>query len=299
MALLFIGSISFVYYLNSVFSKTEQEIIQYPTYRINDKHIIFGTIHCNNYEDTVHHHIKNEIEACQILCTECSEDNKNDHILNISDLNNNERLELFINDIDTCYLNGKYSFITWILYGEKFYNNVKHRFPNQKVDLYDITFANFILFFYFGMDSYINEFFKKKKSTILNLDDESELIPYRKTCKQIIFEYENQNPNQYKIIYYFFMFRNLYYIFNFINKVHYSLSNFTLKLLLDNNNYSDLIQGRSHLWVPKINKMFNYNKKVLVSCGASHVESIICELYGRDYKIEEYNYQTNLFEKIN
>lgn len=297
MALLFIGSISFLYYLNSVFSKTKHEIIKYPVYRINGKHIIIGTAHCNNYDNTVHPHIKNEIESCEILCTECSKDNKNDHILNISDLNNNENLELFINYIDKSYLNGNYSFITWLLYGEKFYNNVKHRFPNEKVDLYDITFANFILFFYFGMDLYINEFYKKKKSMIVNLDEEPELIPYHKTCKQIIVEYQKENPDQYKKMYYFFMLGNLYYIFNFINKVDYSISNFTLRILLNNNEFSELVHGRSRLWVPKITKNFNYNKKVLVSCGAAHIEYIICKLY--NYKIEEYNYETNLFEQIN
>ena len=282
--------------------------VNYPLYRINNKHILLGSIHINTF-DTLKDIVINEFESSEQYYYENIHGIQNYYEI-ISNYYNKSLLEKFTH----LHWKTKYPetnigiFMSKLLYSSEIINET------NKIGIKDIfNFHRYQLQF-FGMDRVLEALSIKKNYNQPNnyntfnhdkLDDIecNKYIEIQKKMveikynKSIIIEFTN-----------IFTFIPSYIFVLFGYEHNFNLSNIEFQLLLisciceqyfiDKFNYTDYItNGRNNLWIEKIQENLSKDKKIFICVGSAHVFGLVKE-FKKDFYVEKYNYWKNKFETI-
>lgn len=148
-------------FLSSIYNyiKNYLSVTHFVAYRINGKHIILGTVHCNSYL-SLHHNIKKEINKCEFAYFESEsilsfKDNSELIIQNLNSSTEDKILNL-TNIFKEKDRNGKRNNTRF--FPEDFLNKMNEKYP-ETID-WDYEDIHYKILKIYTIDSYLNLLFK-------------------------------------------------------------------------------------------------------------------------------------------
>lgn len=251
------------------------DVIFYPCYRINDKHILLGTCHENPFE-SINKDILNEIESCEKIYVE----------YNTIEKISREEIEIVVENLWRPKRNKILAIMSKnnILKEKYFllYYELKRYIPN-------LTYKDYYIYIDYVhvlniTDSVLSFLFYLKNKQIISLDKNEE-------CEKIS-QMDKPSFPIYTIISVVF-----FYIISYIINILSISDNFVGNLLM----FLILKQGetlksilRNDNWIKQITPL--PNEKILIAVGSVHIRDISEKLTKMNYKIEKFNYFKNKFE---
>ena len=289
-------------FINKTIDKFYLGKVNYPLYRINNKHILLGSVHINTV-DTLKDIVINEIDNSEQFYFE--------NIAKSQDINKiiykyykKSQLEKFT-ELKFEYPESTIGiFISKYLYSSKIINET------NKVGIKDIYNNHLFQQEIFGIDRVIEAIsIAKNHDKINNKCYELDNI-FDDKYQEINNELLKQKYNKSLILQFceFIAFIPSY-ILNFFGYEHnFNMTNIEFQLILiycqlkqyfiDKFNYTDYITNeRNNIWIKKIQENLSKDKKIFICVGSAHVFGLVKE-FKKEYHVEKYNYWKNKFETI-